>query len=251
MRSESMGWLFSQAGLEVSILKGGYKAFRRTMLNRISETNNLYILGGMTGSGKTEVLAEMEKTGHQVVDLEGLANHKGSAFGSIGMGDQPSTEQFENKLFYKWSDFNHSKVVWLENESKSIGTVFIPDQLYLKMKEAFTVNIEIPKSERVKRLVEVYGSASGNDLKDAIGRIEKRLGGKNCKDALIALAENDLPRVAEIVLSYYDKTYIYGLSKRENTRILKLSFQKVDVPAVAREVIKHATKTHKTDSPVG
>ena len=96
MRSGSFAWLLDTAGLTASTLVGGYKAYRNIVLSAFSEPRNLIILGGKTGSGKTDILKELARQGEQIIDLEGLANHKGSTYGAIGQRPQPATEQFEN-----------------------------------------------------------------------------------------------------------------------------------------------------------
>ncbi len=102
MRSEAMAWLFSLGGIHTEILEGGYKSYRNYILGRLSEKRKMIVLGGLTGSSKTHILRHLESTGQQIIDLEGLANHKGSAFGALGELPQPSTEHFANMLFDKW-----------------------------------------------------------------------------------------------------------------------------------------------------
>ena len=99
MRSGSVAWLLSTAGLKVTRLVKGYKAYRHHIREAFSQDVNLIVIGGMTGSGKTDILLEMLEQGHQVLDLEGYANHKGSAFGMLGQEKQPSSEQFENDTY--------------------------------------------------------------------------------------------------------------------------------------------------------
>ena len=99
MRSEAMAWLFSLADLEVYILEGGYKSYRHHILEKLSEKRKMIILGGMTGSSKTHILRNLKSRGQQIIDLEQIANHKGSAFGALGQKPQPSTEQFGNLLY--------------------------------------------------------------------------------------------------------------------------------------------------------
>ena len=99
MRSEQMAWLFELMDLEVDVLKGGYKAFRQQLIQDFKDLKNLIVLQGATGSGKTMILHELAKQGEQILDLEKQANHKGSAFGALGMGEQPTTAQFQNYLY--------------------------------------------------------------------------------------------------------------------------------------------------------
>ena len=115
MRSNSVAWLFTNAGLESHTVVGGYKSYRREFGLCLQKDWKFIVVGGSTGSGKTDVLKALESTGNQVVDLEGLAHHKGSSFGAIGERPQPSTEHFENKIFETMLRFDINKPVWIEN----------------------------------------------------------------------------------------------------------------------------------------
>ena len=203
--------------MQVTILNGGYKAYRSHALEYLTNTDfNLTILGGRTGSAKTPILHELEKLGEQVLDLEKLANHKGSAFGWIGEEEQPSTQQFENELFDKLRHFDPERRIWVENESKSIGRVFIPDGFWNRMKSAPLIHLEVPIEQRVSHLVSLYAGEEDRDaLIQSFTKIERRLGGQNLKSAVAAVANGDYSEAAKIALIYYDKTYDYNL---ENNR---------------------------------
>lgn len=223
MRSESMAWLFNLYGIKATTLKNGYKAYRKHIRSRFAEKRKILILGGLTGSGKTEILHELAKNGHQILDLEGIANHKGSAFGALGQIEQPSNEQFENLIAEKWLNFNKEKVIWIEDESHSIGSVWLPDPLFEKMRASKVVQIECKHEERIQRLVKDYAQFPNEKLEHIIQKIGKRLGGQNVKKAIEALKKEDYHVVAEIVLAYYDKTYSFGLNKRDKNSIVKLN----------------------------
>jgi tRNA 2-selenouridine synthase len=216
MRSGSMAWLLSMAGFRVYLLEGGYKAFRKHFLGILEQgLPQLKVLGGPTGSGKTELLLQMQQNGHQVIDLEGLAHHKGSSFGAINQAPQPTTEQFENELFTILSDFDLTQPIWVEDESKLIGTVHLPNALYKQMQQVPVYVVNIPLEKRIDRLVADYTHCEKHLLEEALLRIKKRVGPQNVKAAQEALALNDFRTVAEIVLQYYDKAYAYGLQGRE------------------------------------
>ena len=219
MRSSSMAWLLGTVGIKTCVLKGGYKAYRRFMRRQFSKSVKLIVLGGMTGSGKTEILKELAGMGHQVVDLEGLADHKGSAFGGIGQKDQETTEQFENNLYEIWKTFDFDKPIWVEDESKNIGRVGVPDELYHQIRSSIVLCIEIPVEERVDYLLTEYGKFPLEDLKTGITKIKKRLGGKSFKLAIESIENNDIKTATEIALRYYDKAYIYGLSNRNKEMV--------------------------------
>jgi len=239
MRSASMAWLFSTAGFEVKILEGGYKNYRtysRDLFNRIEK---LFVLGGYTGSGKTDILKEMEKIGAQFLDLEGIANHKGSAFGAIGQHPQPTTEQFENMLAKKLGEFDLTKPVWVEDESRQVGRCAIPDNLFAHMRDTHLIKVIIPKIIREKRLVKEYGCFPKEPLENSIKNIERRLGGLRTKQSLDALESGDMLKVAEITLEYYDKAYLHGNSKRNTKLIYELYINKDDPAKSAQKVLDY------------
>lgn len=127
MRSSRFAELLDKNGYDVYRLENGYKSFRKFIHQSFVEPVSLIVLGGMTGTGKTEILQELRTLGEQVIDLEHIANHRGSAFGGIGQKDQPSTEQFENNLFEILSQMDKGKRTWVEDESRRIGIDYLPE----------------------------------------------------------------------------------------------------------------------------
>ena len=236
-RSLSVAWLLNQAGFEVNTLAGGYKAYRNFVLNNFAETPfKIVILGGKTGSGKTRILHALQNEGEQIIDLEGIAHHKGSAFGFIGESEQTTFEQFENNLFEAVRKIDIQKRVWVENESHSIGRVYIPDGFWQKMKKAPLVNIQIPENERVQNLLDDYLLTDKSMLEIAFKKIEKKLGGQNLKLALQALDEKDYAGAARIALTYYDKTYQHGLNTNMSPHITQVKFNHRNPVDIAREL---------------
>jgi tRNA 2-selenouridine synthase len=214
MRSSSMSWLFNLAGFNSKTLIGGYKSYRRYSKEFLSRPFKLIILGGMTGSGKTELILELSKLGQQTLDLEGLANHKGSAFGAIGQIPQPSTEFFENLLFENLLKLDPSKDIWVEDESKAIGSVYIPDEFFNQMLSSKVITIERPLETRINRLTLEYTTCNPQLLIDSINKISKRLGPDNSSKAIKCIEEGNFAEAVEISLRYYDKAYQYGLSNK-------------------------------------
>ncbi len=212
-RSQAVHWLASFSGMEVSLLTGGYKQYRRALHDFFAQLSTpLMIVGGCTGSGKTEVLYALKALGEQIVDLEKLAHHKGSAFGGIGEAKQPTTEQFENDVFEAFRQLNPERPIWLENESKSIGRVYVPDSLWHKMRASQLFTIQVDRPIRLQRVMRYY--ADVNDvrvLRDAFEKIKKRLGGLDYQHALDALDSGNLTHAASIALDYYDKSYTFQL----------------------------------------
>ncbi len=228
LRSESMAWLFQVAGYEVSVLEGGYKTYRRFIRERLSQPANIIVLGGLTGSGKSELLHQLGQKGKQVLDLEALACHKGSVFGGLGQSCQPTNEQFENDIFAAWGKLNPSSPLWIEDESRMIGNVSIPDPLFEQMSRAVMIRVESTLEQRVRRLVEEYSKVEKQDLHKAVLKISEKLGGTNTKKALSAIDAGDFDTVASLALSYYDKTYTHSVLKRENPKIYSVSIESND-----------------------
>lgn len=228
MRSNSFAdHLIENGFTQVYVIEKGYKAYRNYVLQFFGQAFNLKVLGGYTGSGKTEILHYLAKKGQQIVDLEALANHRGSSFGGIDLPPQPSTEQFESNLFFKLRSLDPALPIWVEDESRAIGNIVIPELFYLKMREVPVYFIDVPFQERVKHLVATYANLSQDKLADAIKRITKRLGYDKSKFALEALENKNYHKVVEITLFYYDKYYLKGLQKREESAIVKLEINAV------------------------
>lgn len=214
MRSEAVAWVLTMAGFDVTLLAGGYKAFRHWALSTFQQLRPITIVGGMTGTGKTEVLSQLAAQGEQVLDLEALASHRGSSYGSLGLPPQPSNEQFENLIALQWASFDPGRSVWIEAESKRIGTCRIPEVLFQQMEQAPVLEIVRSRAERLAILLDVYGTADINRLIEATERIRKRLGGLRTQQAVELLQQANLKDAFNIILDYYDKTYTYDLKRR-------------------------------------
>lgn len=216
MRSAAVAWLLDLYGFKVYTLIGGYKSFRRWCTDQFTKEYSFKIIGGFTGSGKTEIVQELVQSGDTAIDLEALANHKGSAFGHLGEKPQPSQEMFENKLAIALSAAASSDCIWLEDESQRIGTVSIPNILYTYIQTMPVYFLEIPFKERLKYIADKYGIFEKEKLAESIIRITKRLGGLETKTALECLEAGDILNCFKILLKYYDKYYLKCLEQKKD-----------------------------------
>lgn len=242
MRSEAMSWLFSLGDIKTEVLEGGYKTYRQYILERISEKRKMIVLGGLTGSSKTHILRYIKGLGHQVIDLEGLANHKGSAFGSLGQLPQPSTEHFSNILFEEIREINTDLPFWVEDESRNIGSVFIPDSFYENMQNTPAIILKMDVKTRLPRLIEEYSTYSAEDLKASIMKISKRLGGDKTKEAISSVESGDIAKAIEISLYYYDKAYRFGLTKKQSHNIIYVETDTDNIEMNSLKILEVSSK---------
>jgi tRNA 2-selenouridine synthase len=218
MRSAAIAWLLDLYGFKVYTLQGGYKSYRNFLLSLFQIPYKIQVIAGNTGSGKTKILQELEKQNELILDLEGIAKHKGSAFGNLENTEQPSQEQFENLIaekLFECKSHHSDKRLWIEDESSFIGKNYIPKSFHEQMQNAPLFFIEIPFQERLKTVINEYGIYEKEKIKDAILNIKKRLGGLETKNALQFLEENNIEACFEILLKYYDKLYKNSLERKE------------------------------------
>jgi tRNA 2-selenouridine synthase len=246
MRSAAIAWLLDLYGFKVYTLNDGYKAYRNWVLKQFEKPYELIVLGGYTGSNKTALLHELEEKGERVIDLELLASHRGSAFGAIGMPEQPTQEMFENllatELFEKWIA---GKPVWIEDESRRIGRLIVPAALYEQLRLNPVVFLSIPFEQRLKLIVDDYGNFDRILLAGAIERIQKRLGGLETKNATSLLEEGNTTESFRILLHYYDKCYLKGLNTRNETGNLNIELDSVDAKNNATRVLQLMRVEHE------
>ncbi|MGJ7032624.1 tRNA 2-selenouridine(34) synthase MnmH [Niabella hirudinis] len=240
MRSGAMAWALALYGFEVYAITGGYKAYRRWAHGRFEQPYNLRILGGMTGSGKTRLLQYMQLQGQQVVDLEHLAQHQGSAYGTMNRMIQPTQEQFENDLAWQLKDVNSENLLWLEDECQMIGRRSIPQPLWLRMRAALLIDLQVPAVQRVATLLQDYGHLDPGFLAEATERIHKRLGPVQTKQAIEAIHEGRMADFIRIVLVYYDKAYRKALSLRPAENVFELDLSGVDMATDSEQLTAFA-----------
>ena len=233
MRSEyAQRWL-AEVGLTLERVEGGYKALRSACLQVIESAPaelRPIILGGRTGSGKTDLLREYASG----IDLEGLANHRGSAFGALNKR-QPSQASMENALACELTRFRPGQPVLLEDESRAIGSRSLPMPLFKAMSEAPIAVIDLGRETRARRIYAEYvvGASAAvpqgelhEEYRQALQRIRKRLGDRNCRKITTQLDDAFKTRtqdahlvwITSLLTDYYDPMYDYGM-KRKAMRI--------------------------------
>ncbi|MYG38366.1 MAG: tRNA 2-selenouridine(34) synthase MnmH [Synechococcus sp. SB0676_bin_10] len=219
LRSSSTAWLLETYDLPCILLDGGYKAFRRWLRQALDQPRPVVLLGGHTGSGKTDVLHALRSAGAQTLDLEGLARHRGSSFGGLGQPCQPTTEQFENDIAMALQAVSPHRVLWIEAESVQVGRCRIPSELFHQMQQAPLVELQRPEQERLDHLLATYGPMPRQGLMEATRRIGKRLGPQRTQQAVEAVAAGNLRRACQVILDYYDRTYAHGLARSPHTPV--------------------------------
>ncbi|SMC46703.1 tRNA 2-selenouridine(34) synthase MnmH [Pedobacter africanus] len=244
MRSGAMAWAFDLYGFEVYLISGGYKNYRRWALEQFKKSYPLTVLGGMTGSGKTRILQQLQAMGEQVIDLEALAQHQGSSYGTMNKMVQPTQEQFENNLALQLHLLNPERPVWVEDESLTIGKRCIPKTFWDQMRTACLFKVEVPLNHRITTLAQEYGELDKDFLVECTERIWKRLGPEQTRNAINAIRENRMEDFVSYVLAYYDKTYTTGLNKRKPESIISIRVNGKDIAADAASVLaaKHHSK---------
>jgi len=255
LRSRTTQEWLRQSGIEVPLIKGGYKALRGylidQLINRV-ENSNFVILGGQTGTGKTLLLNQLNNS----IDLEGLANHRGSSFGRM-LSAQPSQINFENTLAIALlkQHKNGASTIVLEDEGFLIGRISLPKVLHEKMKQVPLVLLEEPVERRIDVIFNDYIISNFQNFKNlyndegiehfkqylftSLDRIKKRLGGlrhKNLKNLMHNALEEQLKSnnnslhkewIKMLMLEYYDPMYAYQLEKKQSRIVYRGQYEKV------------------------
>lgn len=242
MRSASVAWLAGQLDLPVLLLEGGYKAYRRWALELFERPWPLRLLGGRTGTGKTDLLLALAARGVAVVDLEGLAHHRGSSFGGLGLPPQPSSEHYENRLALALRRLAGAEQIWLEAESAQVGRCRIPAGLWRQMQAAPALEVQRPLEQRLAQLVRIYGVQDPGQLAEATRRIARRLGPQRTAAALEAIAARDWTAACRQMLDYYDRCYDHDLSAHasEPVELGELGAEASAALLLARGLVKAA-----------
>lgn len=238
MRSGAMAWALDLYGFDTYVIKGGYKSYRRWVLQQSNMPYLLQVIGGMTGSGKTKILHELDRLGEQTIDLEDLAQHQGSSYGTLNRLVQPSQEQFENNLAARLSQLHHNREIWVEDESGNIGKCMIPRCFWDQIRKAPLFDLQVDAEQRVETLVNEYGSLDKAFLVECTDRIRKRLGLMHTKQAITAIHEDRMADFIRLVLVYYDKAYRATLIGRDPALVFPVVVKGADPLKDARRLLE-------------
>jgi len=245
MRSSNFCQFVGMAKIKTHQLTGGYKAYRQGALESFKTDFQMVRIGGCTGSGKSEVLRALREKGEQIIDLEALAHHKGSAFGGLMQLPQPTTEQFQNDLYEEILKLDTSKRIWVEDESIAVGKIFLPQDFWKQMQASPVVELQVEKDARVKRLVKEYGPADQGEFLTAMKKITKKLGGQHFNAAHEKLLAGDMASTIDILLTYYDKAYRNGLEHKKDRIILQANWDGMNSTDVVESLIKQSVYSIK------
>jgi tRNA 2-selenouridine synthase len=223
-RSNAMATILSQVGWRTGLLSGGYRTYRRHVTARLYDSPlaiRPVLLDGATGSGKTELLARAAERGVQVLDLEGLAEHRGSLFGALGR-PQPSQKLFESRLLAALEEIDPARPVLVEAESSKIGQRMVPPALWTAMSEAPRIEVVAPAQARARYLVQAYGELTADRaaLDEAFGRLPVHPGRKRLADWQALADAGDFEALALAVMElHYDPAYVRSSRKDERVRL--------------------------------
>ncbi len=241
-RSGSMAWLLENSGFTSFVLEGGYKAARRTFLDAMTKTYPLVRVGGRTGSGKTRILEALKERGEQVIDLEGLAHHRGSAFGHLGLAPQPSNAFFENQIGDALSQMDQTRVIWVEDESRHIGKRTLPQPFWKQLIGSPVIFLDVDADLRIREILQEYGSQDTAGLKAAFKRISRKMGPQFVKQALEHLDKGNLEDAARLALAYYDQAYDFHLANQTSGVIIEEKVDHLDAQALAARLINRSNE---------
>lgn len=227
-RSGAMATVMDQIGWPVMVLEGGYRSWRRQVVSLLYETSadaattpGIVLLDGRTGCGKTAVLQHLHAMGHQALDLEGLARHRGSLFGAMASG-QPSQKRFETRLVEAMETLDPQRPIFVEAESSRIGDITLPPRIWSAMQQAPRITLSAPVEARTRHILDLYGDIA--DDKGALDAALSRLPRHHSRETLalwrsLAASGATAPLVEGLIRAHYDPSYDRWTARQDCTSL--------------------------------
>ncbi|MDO5755258.1 MAG: tRNA 2-selenouridine(34) synthase MnmH [Tissierellia bacterium] len=236
-RSTILFELCKDLNIPVYKIHGGYKDYRRFIRKKLKEqilSFHFVTLYGLTGTGKTKILKELSHLGAQVLDIEDLCNHRGSALGHIGLGEQPSQKMFESILYEHLSNFHKSQIIYTEGESQRVGKLLLPQSLYQKINEDTKILITASMNKRIAIIKEEYTHYPKSLLHETIGNLKNILPPKKLRQFQEQIEdENFEALIRELMVHYYDPKYRHGHHHFEK------QFENIDEKKTALDILEN------------
>lgn len=232
MRSKSLTVVYDMLGLSCYQLEGGIRSYRQKVTDGLEHMANLttpfLVLEGLTGTSKTEILKDLETRGYPVVDLEGLAAHRGSVFGRVNLSER-SQKEFEAKLYHRLEEIGDTPFYIIESESKRLGNIIIPDFILDGKQKGTRIQVHAPLSYRIQTILDTYHPEQHIDeIMRGINKIEKRFSDEDRFEIYSAVESNNYASVVErLLLHYYDPRYEHKAFENEG-EIVNLSYASLE-----------------------
>ncbi|MCM1988142.1 tRNA 2-selenouridine(34) synthase MnmH [Oceanirhabdus seepicola] len=240
MRSGVISTFISSMGISVCRIRGGYKAYRKVVMEELVELNDsveYIVIHGNTGVGKTEILKQLKEDGYSILDLEKAANHRGSLLGSVGLNNCNSQKMFESYIHDELSKNKGNKFVFVEAESRRIGSVFVPEYVHNKMKDGKHIFIDANLDFRSKIIIDEYTKNENylEEISIALDKLSKYMGKNKAEYYKEKLKHGEIREVTkELMETYYDPMYTNTSDKYEYE--LKLTIN--DINKAAKDIEK-------------
>jgi len=242
-RSMSMATILSRIGWETTVIEGGYKQYRKLVIQILDEYPPLFefiVVSGLTGTAKTDFLKVLSQQGEQVIDLEGLANHRGSLLGPHPETPQPSQKYFETQLAWTFRAFDPARPVWIESESNKIGNLHCPATLWGRMRAARRIELRAPFQARVDYLLGNYAFFVDNPerLKHTIEALKFRHGSEKVSAWNAMIDRGDWREfVASLLQDHYDPAYQASIRKNRAP-----DSDIIELPSLSKASLEHAVR---------
>ena len=247
-RSKALSIILSQIGWRTTQLEGGYKFYRKEIINKIdkmSQKLNIVLISGKTGTGKTQIIKKLIENGAQAIDLEDLANHKGSLLGRNIDKNQPTQKYFESLIYSKLIEFNFKKKVYIEAESSKIGQLHIPKELWKNMLSSKKIQIKTPIHNRIKFLLNDYDYMISNDslFQPLLTGLEQKISKNLINEWKKYIKNKEWEKLVKSLLdNHYDPSYKNNFDEKKQKLMKTINLDCIDEKNLidtAKQILKH------------